>query len=77
MTNPAATVVLNAVVTVPSLRPAFVKVVVAAACVAPTTFGTVTVDGARISTMLRLYLSPVGAVSLMVTVVPLRGVGLV
>jgi hypothetical protein len=75
--NPAVTVVLNAEMTVPSLSPAFVKVVVAAVCVAPTTEGTVTVDAARISTMLRLYLSPVGAVSLIVTVAPLRGVGLV
>jgi hypothetical protein len=77
MTSPAATVVLDAVVTVPTVRPAFVKVVVAAACVAPTTEGTVTVNGAaRISTMLRLYRSVVGAVSLIVTDVALRGVAL-
>src|SRR5580704_15286573 len=42
MTLPAATVLLDAVVTVPSTRPAFVIAVVAAACVSPTTFGTLT-----------------------------------
>jgi hypothetical protein len=42
MTDPAGTVALDAVVTVPSVRPAAVKSVVAAACVSPTTEGTVT-----------------------------------
>src|SRR4029079_3830147 len=40
MTDPAGTVVLVAVVTVPTTRPAFVIAVVAAACVRPTTLGT-------------------------------------
>lgn len=39
--------------------------------------GTTAPSGGRTSQMLRLYLSPVGAVSLIVTLVPLRGVGLV
>src|SRR6186997_3430604 len=42
MTDPAGTVVLVAVVTVPATRPAFVIAVVAAACVRPTTLGTAT-----------------------------------
>src|SRR6185436_19425369 len=42
MTEPAGTVVLVAVVTVPTTRPAFVIAVVAAACVRPTTLGTAT-----------------------------------
>jgi hypothetical protein len=40
MTLPDATVLLEAVVTVPSTKPAPVIAVVAAACVSPTTFGT-------------------------------------
>jgi hypothetical protein len=40
ITLPTATVVLDAVVTCPSTRPAEVMAVVAAACVEPTTFGT-------------------------------------
>jgi hypothetical protein len=40
ITLPEATVVLDAVVTVPNVRPAEVIAVVAAACVEPTTFGT-------------------------------------
>jgi hypothetical protein len=43
ITLPAATVELLCVVTVPTLRPTPVIAVVAAACVMPTTFGTVTV----------------------------------
>src|SRR5271156_5933453 len=42
MTSPAATVALLAVVTVPSVRPEPVITVVAAACVSPTTLGTLT-----------------------------------
>src|SRR6186997_529362 len=42
MTDPAGTVVLDAVVTAPTVRPAFVIAVVAAACVRPTTFGVAT-----------------------------------
>ena len=42
ITDPAGTVVLDAVVTAPSVRPALVIAVVAAACVWPTTFGVAT-----------------------------------
>src|SRR3954453_2866504 len=42
ITDPAGTVALDAVVTVPRMRPAFVIAVVAAPCVRPTTFGTAT-----------------------------------
>src|SRR6185312_3622970 len=42
MTDPAGTVVLVAVVTVPTTRPAFVIAVVAAVCVRATTLGTAT-----------------------------------
>src|SRR5262245_55938554 len=45
MTDPAGTVVLDAVVTVPTVRFAFVIAVVAAVCVRPTTFGTATCGG--------------------------------
>src|SRR6185503_12313460 len=45
MTDPAGTVVLVAVVTVPTTRPAFVIAVVAAVCVRPTTLGTATCGG--------------------------------
>ena len=41
MTNPAGTVVLVVVVTAPSLRPAAVMALLAAAWVSPVTFGTV------------------------------------
>src|SRR5207237_5186757 len=40
MTDPDGTVVLDAVVTVPTVSPAFAIAVDAAACVRPTTFGT-------------------------------------
>ena len=40
MTDPAGTVALDAVVTVPTARPAAVRLAVAAACVRLTTFGT-------------------------------------
>src|SRR5262245_30028749 len=45
ITRPAATVVLDCCVTVPTTRPAFVIAVDAAACVRPTTFGTATCGG--------------------------------
>ena len=45
ITLPTATVVLDALVTVPSTRPAEVIAVVAAACVLPTTFGTAICGG--------------------------------
>ena len=45
ITLPDATVELLAVLTVPSARPALVIALVAAACVRPTTFGTVTGAG--------------------------------
>src|SRR5262245_31070783 len=45
ITDPAGTVVLACVVTVPSARFAPVIAVVAAACVRPTTFGTATCGG--------------------------------
>src|SRR5215475_8078464 len=45
MTDPDGTVVLEAVVTVPTINPAFVIAVDAAACVRPTTFGTATCGG--------------------------------
>ena len=40
MTSPLATVLLEAVVTVPTTRPTPVMADVAIACVSPTTFGT-------------------------------------
>src|SRR5580693_2359970 len=45
ITLPAATVLLDCVVTVPTVRPAPVIAVVAAACVNPTTFGTANCAG--------------------------------
>src|SRR5204862_1870530 len=42
MTLPEATVLLDCIVTVPTVRPAPVMALVAAACVWPTTFGTAT-----------------------------------
>src|SRR6476646_10083620 len=45
MTDPGGTVVLDAVVTVPTVRPAVVIADVAATCVRPTTFGTATCGG--------------------------------
>ena len=45
ITEPAGTVALDAVVIVPTVRPAPVIAVVAAACVRPTTFGTATCGG--------------------------------
>ena len=79
MTNPAATVVLDCVVIVPTARPALTIAVVALVCGNPTTPGTVTSVGPveMISQSARLYWSEVGAVSLTVTVVPHAGVVLV
>jgi len=51
ITLPDATVLLAAVVTVPTTKPAFVSAVVAAACVDPTTFGTVVPFGAAEETV--------------------------
>src|SRR5262245_24376969 len=45
ITEPAATVVLDCCVTVPTTRPAFVIAVEAAVCVRPTTLGTATCGG--------------------------------
>src|ERR687884_389106 len=45
MTDPAGTVVLEAVVIAPTVNCAFVIAVVAAACVSPTTFGTAICGG--------------------------------
>src|SRR5919198_330350 len=45
ITDPVGTVVLDALVTVPTVRPADVIVLVAAACVKLTTFGTATCGG--------------------------------
>ena len=45
MTEPAGTVVLEAVVTVPTVNPAVVIALVAAVCVSETTSGTATIGG--------------------------------
>src|SRR4051794_41879091 len=45
ITSPAATVALDTADTAPPLRPGFVTALSAAACVRPTTFGTVTCGG--------------------------------
>src|ERR687886_1637501 len=45
MTDPAGTVVLDAVVIAPTVNCALVIAVLAAACVSPTTFGTATCGG--------------------------------
>ena len=45
MTEPDGTVVLDAVVTVPTVRPAVVIALDAAVCVRPTTFGGATCGG--------------------------------
>ena len=45
ITDPAGTIALAELVIVPTLRPAFVIDVVAAACVKPTTFGTAICGG--------------------------------
>src|SRR5258705_288475 len=74
MTDPDGTVVLDAVVTAPTVRPAPVIAPVAAASVRPTTSGTVIGGGvnptARISTVARFQRSLVGTVSLIVATVP-------
>jgi hypothetical protein len=58
MTLPEATVLLDAVVTVPSTRPAPVMAVVAAACVSPTTFGTETVACFTVKPLAKVATSP-------------------
>jgi hypothetical protein len=52
MTLPEATVLLEAVVTAPTTKPAALMAVAAAACVKPTTLGTETVGGPVETTML-------------------------
>src|SRR5579863_1797287 len=59
MTLPAATVALVAAVTVPSVRPAPVIAVVAAAWVSPTTFGTLIVADPLLT--VRLTADPLAA----------------
>ena len=63
MTDPAGTVVLAAVVTVATAKPAPVMAAVAAACVRFTTLGTATREAATISTAARFHRSVVGAVA--------------
>ena len=50
MTDPAATVALDAKVTEPTLRPAPVMRVAATACVKPSTSGTVDASGIDVAT---------------------------
>ena len=69
ITSPAATVLLVAVVTVPSNKPAPVMAVVAAAWVSPTTFGTETLAGPV--EMIRFTVEPV------FTLVPAVGLWLI
>jgi hypothetical protein len=78
ITEPAATVVLDCVVTVPTTRPALVIAVVAAACVRPTTSGTVAPAEAvptRISTAAEFQRSLVGDGLLIVATVPAAATG--
>ena len=58
MTFPAATVLLEAVVTVPSTKPAPVMAVVAAARVSLTTFGTATVACFTVNALANVATSP-------------------
>ena len=76
---PAGTVALDAVVTVPTVRPAPVIAVVAAACVRPTTFGIATCGSVElmISTAAMFQRSVVGAVTFIVVSVPLDAIGAV
>src|SRR5437764_807734 len=69
MTLPAATVLLDCIGTVPTVRPAPVMALVAAACVWPTTFGTATCGGPLETT--RLTAEPLA------TLVPAVGLSLV
>src|SRR6185503_1348989 len=81
ITEPAGTVVLEADVIAPTVKPAPVMLLDAAACVRPTTFGTVGGGGggvvvpARISTDAMFHRSLVGAVLLSVAVVPALATG--
>ena len=79
ITDPAGTVVLDVVVTAPTVSPVFVIAVVAAACVRPATFGTVTGGSVevRISIAARFQRSAVGAVSLIVATLPVVETGAV
>ena len=65
MTEPAGTVVLAALATAPTVKPAPVSAAVAAACVKLTTLGTATREAlaATISTAAKFHRSVVGAVS--------------
>src|SRR5881227_2415806 len=69
MTLPAATVLLDCIVTAPTVRPAPVMALVAAACVWPTTFGTAICAGPLETTRLTAEplatLVPAGGLSLM------------
>src|SRR5204862_521259 len=69
MTVPAATVLLDCIVTVPTARPAPVMALAAAACVWPTTFGTATWAGPLETT--RLTAEPLA------TLVPAVGLSLI
>ena len=72
ITFPAATVLLVALVTVPSTRPAPLIAMVAAACVSPTTFGTDTCAGPLEITRFTAepILTPVPAVGLWLITLP-------
>src|SRR5947207_776693 len=69
MTLPAATVLLDCIVTAPTVRPAPVMALVAAACVWPTTFGTAICAGPLETTRLTgeplATFVPAGGLSLM------------
>src|SRR2546430_1065219 len=72
ITLPEATVVLDCIVTVPAVRPALVRALVAAACVWPTTFGTATgVGGGAPLETTRLTAEPFA------TLVPAAGLSLI
>src|SRR5213082_2756993 len=69
MTLPAATVLLDCIVTAPTVRPAPVMALAAAACVWPTTFGTAICAGPLETTRLTgeplATFVPAGGLSLM------------
>src|SRR6059058_4425286 len=72
ITLPDSTVVLDCIVTVPAVRPALVRALVAAACVWPTTFGTATgVGGGAPLETTRL------TAEALVTLVPAAGLSLI
>src|SRR5205823_14859759 len=74
MTLPAATVLLDCIVTAPTVRPAPVMALAAAACVWPTTFGTATCGGPLETTRLTAEppatLVPADGLSLMTSPAP-------